>query len=174
MGSITWPEGKSFAFTIFDDTDRTTIRNGPPIYQILSDLGFRTTKSVWPLQGLSKPSIGGATCQDPVYRDWVKSLQSQGFEIALHNVTNTTSDRQTVIQGLERFHEYFGSDPHIHVNHGDCQENIYWGDARFSSITRPVYNLLSNHERQNKYQGHVTNSRLFWGDICFEKIKICP
>ena len=170
MTNITWPDGKKFAFTIFDDTDRTTIHNGPPIYDILADLGFRTTKSVWPLKGASKPAIGGSTCQDPEYLAWVKSLQSRGFEIALHNVTYHTSDRSTVIEGFERFHEYFGSYPHIHVNHGDCQENIYWGDARFTRMNRALYNLLSNHERQNRFKGHVQGSKLFWGDICLERI----
>lgn len=48
---IPWPDGKRFAFTIFDDTDHQTLENVPPVYDFLSDLGLRTTKSVWPLKG---------------------------------------------------------------------------------------------------------------------------
>jgi hypothetical protein len=63
---ITWPEGKRFAFTVFDDTDGMTMLNGPPIYDFLADLGFLTTKSVWPIQvkGAS-PQMVGATCRIP-------------------------------------------------------------------------------------------------------------
>jgi len=27
---VSWPGGAHFAFTVFDDTDHTTIENGPP------------------------------------------------------------------------------------------------------------------------------------------------
>jgi len=44
---VAWPDGKRFAFTIFDDTDGTTLLNGPPIYDALTRHGLRITKSVW-------------------------------------------------------------------------------------------------------------------------------
>ena len=46
-----WPDGKAFAFSVFDDTDLSTLENAPAVYRLLRDLGFRTTKSVWPLRG---------------------------------------------------------------------------------------------------------------------------
>ena len=64
---IQWPEGKDFAFTIFDDTDLATLENVNEVYSLLSDYGFRTTKSVWPLKGDKKQKIGGTTCEDPKY-----------------------------------------------------------------------------------------------------------
>ena len=44
--AIPWPHGKRFAFTVFDDTDSATLENVSPVYALLRDLGFRTTKSV--------------------------------------------------------------------------------------------------------------------------------
>ena len=37
---IDWPDGKDFAFTIFDDTDLATLENVPPVYELLGGLGF--------------------------------------------------------------------------------------------------------------------------------------
>src|ERR687886_6918 len=100
---VTWPEGKAFAFSVFDDTDLTTLRNGPAVHDLLAECGFRTTKSVWPLRGDGEPAIGGSTCEDPDYLAWVLRLQDQGFEIALHNVTFETSTRERTLRGLDRF-----------------------------------------------------------------------
>ena len=44
-----FPQGKRFAFTIVDDTDVATVANVKPLYDLLHELGFRTTKTVWPL-----------------------------------------------------------------------------------------------------------------------------
>ena len=171
MNTISWPEGKKFAFTIFDDTDLTTIENGPPIYDILADLGFRTTKSVWPLQGKHKPFVGGTTCQDADYLAWVKSLQEKGFEIALHNVTFHSSTRQEIQSGFEQFHDYFGAYPGIHVNHADCQDNIYWGKSRLTGFKKWVYSKFYSQHRNRDFFGDVEHSPFFWGDICQQKIK---
>ena len=42
-----WPQNKEFAFTIIDDTDFATKKNIKPVYDLLYDLGFLTTKTVW-------------------------------------------------------------------------------------------------------------------------------
>jgi hypothetical protein len=82
---VTWPEGRRFAFSIFEDTDSATLENVGPVYAFLEGLGFRTTKSVWPLPGMGVPDRGGSTCAAPRYRDWALSLQHSGFEIGGHN-----------------------------------------------------------------------------------------
>lgn len=51
MNKIIWPGGKSFAFTIVDDTDKTTLENGPVVYDFLNDLGIKITKTVWIFNG---------------------------------------------------------------------------------------------------------------------------
>ena len=165
-----WPGGKKFAFTVFDDTDHISIDNGPPVYELLRDLGMRTTKSVWPLKGEGIPKVGGATCEDEAYLAWVLRLQEEGFEIALHNATYHTSERPFIFRAVERFEELFGHAPNIHVNHTGCDDALYWGDARLSGWRKPVYNLLTRGRNKAKYTGHVETSPLFWGDLCKEKV----
>jgi hypothetical protein len=55
---INWPEVKDFAFTVFDDSDNSTIGNVPAEYEFLKGYGFRTTKSLWPLRGNEEPRNG--------------------------------------------------------------------------------------------------------------------
>jgi hypothetical protein len=165
---IRWPDGKDFAFTIVDDTDGSTMENVPPVYALLADLGFRTTKSVWTLGG--DPGAGLA-CDDPRYRAWVVGLQEQGFEIALHNVSSRTSPRERTIEGLDRFGDIFGADPSVHINHDKCGENMYWGSARVSGMNRRVYEALNRQAAGLPFEGHVESSPLFWGDVCRERIK---
>jgi hypothetical protein len=167
---IEWPEGKRFAFTVFDDTDRTTLRNGPEVYRLLADLGMRTTKSVWPMAGNRKPKVGGATCADPEYLAWVRRLQSEGFEIALHNATFHTSPRAEALRGLEEFRRLFGAYPRIHVNHADCHDAVYWGDARLSGPHRSIYNALTLYRMLRRDGGSRESSEHFWGDACREHV----
>jgi hypothetical protein len=168
---INWPGGKRFAFTVFDDTDYTTLQNGPKIYHFLYDLGVITTKSVWPIEGRYVPHIGGATCEDSEYLKWVLRLKKQGFEIALHNATYHTSKRKQAIDGLEQFKKYFGEYPKIHANHAGCNDSIYWGDARLSGINKLLYNFLTYFCNAGKFLGSVESSDLFWGDKCKQHIK---
>ncbi len=168
---IQWPEGKDFAFTIFDDTDYQTVSNVSPVYNFLSDIGLRTTKSVWPTRGTAIPNVGGATCDDPEYLSWVIDLQKRGVEIGLHNVTYHTSTRQETADGLERFLELFGHYPYTMANHTGCKESIYWGRARISGFRRMIYDVLHMRQSRNEFQGHLEKSPLFWGDLCRQKIR---
>jgi hypothetical protein len=169
---IEWPNGKDFAFTVFDDPDWDSVDNAAAAYSFLADLGFRTTKAVWPIQGHADPRIGGATCNDPEYLKLVLDLQKQGFEIALHNVTHSTSSREQTAKGIERFYQLFGHYPHSMANHSGCAESIYWESARVSGAQRFVYNVLNRRwSNRNGSQGHVQSSPLFWGDLCQQKIK---
>ena len=36
---IEWPEGRSFAFTVFDDPDGQTLEAGREVYALFADLG---------------------------------------------------------------------------------------------------------------------------------------
>lgn len=51
MNSTFWPDGKSFALTIIDDTDKSTLENTPLVYDYLYLRGILTTKSVWVRNG---------------------------------------------------------------------------------------------------------------------------
>jgi hypothetical protein len=166
-----WPEGKAFAFTVFDDPDSQTLEGGRNTYGFLRDIGLRTTKGVWPVRGPREPSDHGGTCAEPDYRAWSQQLQREGFEIGLHNATLHTSTREETIEGLERFREYFGAWPSSMANHYYSDEAIYWGDARLSGPARLVYNALTRWKNSGRYFGHVPGHPWFWGDLCRDRIR---
>ena len=166
-----WPDGKDFAFTVFDDTDRATVENVGPVYALLAELGLRTTKSVWPVTGTGTPVIGGATCDDPAYRAWTLELQARGFEIGYHGATNVTAPRELIETAIERFREIYGHYPLSMANHSGCADSIYLGPDRVSGVHRLVYNLMTHNSRRGVFRGHVEGDPLFWGDICREKVR---
>lgn len=175
MGSsvppIRWPGDCAFAFSVFDDTDRATLDNVQHVYALMRDLGLRTTKSVWPLEGTRAPDVvGGTTCGDSAYAAWVQELQAEGFEIGLHNVTYHSSTRPEVQQGLARFTELFSERPRAFANHTTCRDGMYWGDARVTGLQRSAYNLATRFRRRGWFQGHVPTSPYFWGDLCLEHV----
>ena len=170
MKRLTWPQGKTFAFTIFDDTDLSAPGNFEEVYAFLADSGFRTTKSVWPIEGSQTPLIGGATCENPAYVKSVLHLQGLGFEIGYHDSTYHAVGREQIAGALERFRELFGHYPKSMSNHADSAEAIYWGDARLTGIRRWIYNLISLNRRKNAFFGHVEGSPHFWGDLCLSRI----
>ncbi|HEY1528391.1 MAG TPA: glycosyltransferase family 4 protein [Candidatus Angelobacter sp.] len=164
----TFPGSAKFAFSIFDDTDLSTVENVAPIYSLLSEIGMRTTKSVWPLASVAEAHVGGASLQNPEYLSFVLGLKRTGFEIALHNVRNTCSARSEIEAGLDEFNRLIGHDPRVHANHAGNRENLYWGPARFS-VVAPFYRAMTSlHHRQ--FEGHVENSSYFWGDLCRQRI----
>lgn len=173
MSKIQWPDRKSFAFTIFDDTDLAAPGNYEAVYNFLTDLGFRTTKSIWPISGPSSDSskaLGGATCEDSNYLDFVKTLQARGFEIGYHNTSFSAVPRQEIERGLQTFRRCFGTNPRSMSNHADSQEAVYWGPDRLSGLKRTLYNGLTRNRHKGRFLGHVENSRHFWGDLCLQNI----
>jgi hypothetical protein len=171
MSAPHWPDGKTFAFTIFDDTDSQTLEAGREAYALLGGLGFRTTKSVWPIAATGKPSDHGATCADPQYLRWVQSLQRDGFEIGYHLATSHTSPREDTARALEAFAGYFGHYPVCMANHYNCDESIYFGDNRLTGVNRFLYNVLTRFQNRNRFRAHIPGDPLFWGDLCRAKIK---
>lgn len=169
---IQWPHGHAFAFTIFDDTDWTTLPDGRLIYEFLTDLGFRITKSVWPLATTAPRTTGGDTCADPDYLEWVLSLRDQGHEIGYHNATDHPSLRNETIEGLEKFREMFGQYPRVGADHGGNSEALYWGPRRLSGWRSLAYSLIqrSLQPHRPRFSGDDPESRFFWGDICQQHI----
>lgn len=164
---VTWPDDKKFAFTIIDDTDFSTVENTRPVYEFLAELGFRTTKTVWPLAPCGRPTTGGQSLEDPDYRGWILDLQRRGFEIALHGVADGSSPRDRIVDGLRRYRQILGENPSVHINHVGQTEGIYWGVQRFDQPVRALYRLyLRARGAEVPGQGVDVNSRYFWGDIC--------
>lgn len=170
---IEWPCGKRFAFSIFDDTDLSAPGNYEKVYDLLGDLGMRTTKSVWPVCGEGQPARGpeGSTCEDKEYLNHVLGLQRAGFEIGYHNSSHSGVCREEISRALDRFRELFGAYPVCMSNHENCPEAIYWGPARLSQPLRTAYRLGTRRLSRRPQQGHIQGSRYFWGDLCYERIK---
>jgi len=169
---LRFPDGKRFAFTILDDTDYATVENIKPIYDLLTELGLRTTKTVWvfPAEEEPNPFRSSQTLADPAYLAWVRDLQRRGFEIAFHGASMLSSERPRTIAALERFRELLGAYPTIHVNHSLNRENLYWGLDRLDSpLLRTLMRLRATHPH-DYFQGHRPGSPYYWGDICQQRI----
>lgn len=163
-----YPGNKKFAFTIIDDTDYGTLENIQPVYELLYKLGFKTTKTVWvyPADPHHFEFIGD-TLQRPEYLNFIKDLQSKGFEIALHGVKSGYSFSNQIAAGLSEFSEKLGQFPKMHINHAHNPDNLYWGMERFSWIPRTIGRLL------NKYAslGQNPEAPYFWGELHKNNIK---
>jgi len=170
--TIPWPEGRRFAFTIFDDPDGQSLEVTRLVYSFLADLGFRTSIGVWPLDIRRQPNSGGETCANPNYRAFLQQLQRKGFEIAFHNAAPHPSTREEVIESLELFRSYFGGPPLAMANHYNT-DAIYWGSARVEGWRRAVYNLATGGRKHKLCFGHVEGHPSFWGDVCRDRIRYC-
>ena len=170
---ITWPHGKAFAFSVFDDTDLAVPGNFEKVYELLGDLGVRTTKSVWPICGEGQPARGpdGSTCEDEAYLAHILMLQRAGFEIGYHLSSHTGVSRAGVRRALDRFRELFGTDPACMSNHQQNPEGMYWGADRLSLPLRALYKARQGFGRGEGHQGHIEGSPYFWGDLCRERIR---
>jgi hypothetical protein len=167
-----WPDGKRFAFTVFDDTDFATVENVAPVYDFLAECGFRTSKSCWTFD--DDPGRGknpGQTLENDEYRRWLLQLTSRGFDVDSHGASWATSLRERTAAALERFAEVFGHYPQIAVNHAGQTEAVYWGNARLTGLRSVVYDVLTRYQNHDQYCGHVEGDEHFWGDLCREKIK---
>jgi hypothetical protein len=169
---ICWPEGKDFVFTIFDDPDAQTLSESRLVYGFLADLGFRTTKAVWPIGPLREVNSPGETCANPAYRAHVQELQERGFEIGFHNAAPHGSTREETIEALQKFKEYFGHYPASMANHYNT-EAIYWGPARLTDIRRGLYRAITLNRNTHSFAGHVEGHPYYWGDVCRQRVRYC-
>jgi hypothetical protein len=171
---LRFPNDAQFAFTILDDTDDATVENVGPVYDLLTELGMRTTKTAWPLdcpEG-SRLYFAAHTLGDPEYLSFVRGLVAKGFEVAYHGATMESSTRDRTEKGLQAFATLLGVAPTIYCNHGHNLENVYWGAARYGSraIRMPVA-LIERLLRKPRYAGHIPESPYFWGDLCLRQFR---
>ena len=159
-----FPDSARFGFTILDDTDDATVENVQPVYDLLTELGFRTTKTAWPLdcpEG-SRLYRAGQTLANDAYLAFVRDLIGRGFEAAYHGATMESSPRERTERGLRAFTALLGVTPTIYCNHGQNLENLYWGSARYRAtpIRIPVA-LVERLLGKPRYLGHVPGSPYF-------------
>jgi len=175
-GSIRWeldnvkfPGNRRFALSILDDTDDTTVETGQPVYDLLGDLGFRTTKTVWAFDSPEEekgPYHMGQTMEDPAYRKWVVSLAEEGFEVAFHNASMASSSRERTEAAIDFLTDDCGFDLRLHCNHGQNRENLFWGPERYHSrALRLAYGLASSTDSE----GSETGSPYYWADIAAQR-----
>jgi hypothetical protein len=172
---IKYPENKTFAFTILDDTDSANMSNIEPIYRYLHSIGMRTTKTVWPLgydDHLNSPYMYSSSLENKDYRDFMVWLKGEGFEITWHGPRMESSKREDILHGLEIFKTAFSNYPSLHVNHAMNADNLYWGLSRFDS---PVIKFLLKLLRYDKrsFGGDIKDSEYYWGDFADKCIKYC-
>ncbi len=171
MSVINWPDGKRFAFTITDDTDRSVLDRVRPVYDVLLEHGILPTKTVWPLAARGTPITGGDSLENDAYAHWVRQLAEAGVEIALHGTADESSTRDRVLEGFGRFRALLGSDPQMHINHDKQKDALYWQGGRFDRPLRWLYQAYRASRGDGASYGHVPASPYFWGDICQERIR---
>jgi len=162
---IPFPDGKKFAFTICDDTDRSTVKNVKPVYDYLYELGLYTTKTVWvfPTNEPEYWANQGETLSDSVYTVFILDLQAKGFEIASHGARGGSSKRSEILESFEKFKNIIGHYPKIHINHFINKDDLYWGADKLDILLLKIlYNLFKGNK---EYYGHVPESEYFWGDF---------
>jgi hypothetical protein len=165
-----WPEGKKFAFTVFDDTDNDVIDNVQPVYELLAQCNMRTSKSVW----VYRPRDGfrGLGLLDARYLEFIRTLAGEGFEICLHNVGSGEFDRTEIKAGMEFFRDHLGFYPNAHSNHVSNPDNLYWGRKRFVAPLSFLYSAFTRVKGKSVPSlGDEEASPYFWGDIAKERVK---
>ena len=164
-----WPEGKKFAFTIMDDTDRAYLQGVKPFYDELIRHGLRTTKTVWALESPPDDPFRGDSLQNPAYRAWILDLQKAGFEIAWHGARSGGTERSLHADALERFREIIGAYPRTYANHAVNPECLYWGEERFDApIVREIFRRFSGRER---FLGSTPGTPYNWEDLCAKTLR---
>jgi len=163
---IKWPGNKLFAFTIVDDTDRSSVETVKPVYDLLYQNRIRTTKTVWVYP--PRDNYTGQCLEDEDYRNFVQDLVEQGFEIALHNVGSGQFSREEILSGLDKFAALLGHYPKMQINHSNNPDNIYWGYKRFVAPLAWLFRLSAAHTIAS---GEEENSKLFWGDAHKQHIR---
>lgn len=159
-----WPEGKKFAFTIMDDTDRAYLEGVKPFYDALIRYGLRTTKTVWALESPPDDPFRGDSLQNPDYLAWVLELHAAGFEIAWHGARSGGTERRAHADALERFREIFGKYPRTYANHAVNPECLYWGEERFDApFMRQIFRRFSGRKR---FLGSTPGTPYNWEDVC--------
>jgi hypothetical protein len=163
---MNYPDDRDFIFTIFDDTDISTLEYIRPVYDFLTEEDIKITKSVWPLAYEGDSDFKGShTLENTKYADYITELRDCGFEIGFHGPTMVSSDRNSIIRAFQVYYDVLKTYPRVYAPHAINRENLYWGSHRF---TFPIFKLLYKSisgERKDYYQGHEVESRYFWGDL---------
>ena len=160
-------------FCITDDTDAATLDSVSIVYDFLSSIGLRTTKTVWAfspaepcgIPGLPSSITRGITLEDGAYLDYLRRLGERGFEICLHGASAGNNVRARTIAAFELLDRSFQAS-RTYICHAKNAENPYWhervaprGPARWALALASRY----------RCSGEVPESPYFWGDLCLAR-----
>lgn len=174
-----YPDGKNFAFTITDDPDNTRLRKIRPMYELLTELGFRTTVVVWVIEASrsnGEPDFGGEfdfgdTLEEESYREYIRLLSERGFEVAIHTASGGNDLRENTELAYARFRSLFGYFPKIAIMHAENLDNVYWGDRVLNNRAgRWILRALAS-KADLPFNGDDPDSVYYWGDILKDKTK---
>lgn len=165
-----WPDGKKCALAFIDDTDDAVLPDIESIYEILLANGIKPTKTIWvyPVRDVGV-SAGEDISTNDEYCNFVKYLQREGCEIALHSVGSGPFSREEILSGLDLYRSEMGAYPRIHVNHSYNPDSIYSGNKRFSQPFRAIVKAL--YGNYSGFSGDEFDSPHFWGDAHKKHIK---
>jgi hypothetical protein len=163
-----FPENKTFAFSMIDDTDDASLEKVRTAYQYLDTIGVKSTKTVWVLPATRKSGseetgkwCEGVTLANQSYVTLLKDLVQRGHELAMHSASGGNNFRCETIQAYEIFKNLFGNYPLVNVMHGRNKDNLYYGAEGFKGI----FKIFANAYCADRFEGHIAGSPYFWGDI---------
>ena len=109
--------------------------NVEPIYNLLHELGMRTTRTVWPIscpedEG-SRNFLTSETPEDNHHLEFVRELMAKGVEITWHGASMESSPRERLESGPERFRELLPL---------SLWENPYFSRHQYA-LTQPLHAL---------------------------------
>lgn len=174
-----YPDGKNFAFTVTSDPDETRLRKIEPVYELLTELGFRTTIAVWVLEATRSngvPDVAGDydygdTLQREHYRDYIKTLSERGFEIAIHTASGGNDPRENMELAYADFRSLFGYYPKIAIMHAENLDNVYWGNKVLNNrIGRWILSTFIS-KAGYPFSGDDPASEYYWGDLLKARTK---
>lgn len=168
---ISWPEGKRFAFTVFDEPDAQSLEDSRRVYGFLRDLGLRTTKGVWPVGPERLERGTSETCGNPLYREHVRELQEQGFEIGFHLASLCSSPRCVTEKALEDFKNYFGKYPAAMSNHFGNTAQALAGDGADLVISNQMHAEMQAAFRQAGFCRGPSNYQLGMSPPLTERVR---
>lgn len=175
-GTLLWtPYPYNAGFCITDDTDAAEFPSVKSVYDLLSSLGIRATKTVWafsPSEPCGIPAtpdstLRGITLEDEQYATYCRSLHDTGFEIALHGASAGNNRRERIVEAFGIMETYFDGSP-TYICHSKNADNIYWEEKTAPTpLLRRLLRLYSHHA----CSGEIPESPYFWGDICSRKVR---
>ncbi|HXQ23285.1 MAG TPA: hypothetical protein VN812_16530 [Candidatus Acidoferrales bacterium] len=131
-----YPDARELAFTLVHDADSAYSRRLAPLFEVFDRLGLKLTVTAfafwadWAHEGAiwrkwsqsSDPEVRylapkAVPIVDPVEQEFYLGLAASGHEIGLHTPSETSDQRQRVIDAFEYNKRVFGDYPSVYVEH---------------------------------------------------------